>query len=131
MKKSGVLNDRLARVIAEMGHTDSLVISDAGLPVPLGVERIDLAVSKNIPHFLDVLAATLAELDIEEAIIAEELAKRSPSTLKKLRAMLGDITVRQVPHEDFKELTKGARAVVRSGEFTPYANVILIGGVVY
>ena len=43
MKKNGILNPQLNRVISEMGHRDMLIIADAGLPIPKEVERIDLA----------------------------------------------------------------------------------------
>jgi D-ribose pyranase len=39
--------------------------------------------------------------------------------------------VTAIPHEEFKARTAAARAVVRTGEFTPYANVILIAGVTF
>ena len=72
MKLGGVLNHRLAMVIAEMGHTDGLTIADAGLPVPLAVERIDLAVSAGVPSFTQVLQAVASELKVEEVVIAKE-----------------------------------------------------------
>ncbi|MGQ9489676.1 MAG: D-ribose pyranase [Anaerolineae bacterium] len=131
MKKTGLLNKDLSEVIAGMGHRDMLVIADAGLPIPPGVRRIDLAVSPNLPRFLDVVAAVLGELQVEEAIVAGEMAERSPETRAALLARLGDVPVREVLHEQFKQLTARAHAVVRTGEFTPYANVILIAGVVF
>ena len=131
MKKTGVLNQPLSRVIAGLGHMDTLVIADAGLPIPFGTERIDLAVSAGIPAFLDVLRAVLGEMEVQEAIVAEEMLERSPQIYEALRELLGDVPIRTVPHEQFKARTADARAVVRSGEFTPYANVILIAGVVF
>ena len=84
MKLGGVLNHRLSMVIAEMGHTDGLTIADAGLPVPLGVERIDLAVSPGVPSFAQVLAAVASELKIEEIVIAKEAFDRNPDLLPTL-----------------------------------------------
>ena len=131
MKKTGVLNQPLSRVIAGLGHMDTLVIADAGLPIPSGTERIDLAVSAGIPAFVDVLRAVLSEMEVQGAIVAEEMLERSPQIYEALRELLGDVPIRTVPHEQFKARTADARAVVRSGEFTPYANVILIAGVVF
>jgi D-ribose pyranase len=34
MKKNGIINSELVRVIAEMGHKDGLTIADCGLPIP-------------------------------------------------------------------------------------------------
>jgi D-ribose pyranase len=131
VKKTGLLNQPLSNVIAGMGHLDRLVIADAGLPIPAGVERIDLAVSAGIPPFLDVLKAVLGEMQVQGAVIAEEMAGRSPQMRAALLDTLGDIPVDVVPHDIFKQQSGAARAVVRTGEFTPYANVILIAGVVF
>ncbi len=131
MKKTGLLNKDLSEVIAGMGHRDMLVIADAGLPIPAGVRRIDLAVSANLPRFLDVVRAVLGELQVEEAVVAGEMAERSLATRAALAALLGDTPVREVLHEQFKLQTGRAHAVVRTGEFTPYANVILIAGVTF
>lgn len=131
MKKTSLLNHELSAVIAGMGHRDSLVIADAGLPIPVGVRRIDLAVRPQLPRFLDVVAAVLEELAVEEAVIAAEMGERSPDVRTGLAQLLPSVPFRVVPHEQFKALTAQARAVVRTGEFTPYANVILIAGVVF
>ncbi len=131
MKKIGVLNQPLSRVLAGLGHMDELVIADAGLPIPTGTERIDLAVSAGIPAFLDVLRAVLSEMEVQGAVVAAETIERSPQMYEALRELLGDVPIQTVPHEQFKVRAAAARAVVRTGEFTPYANVILIAGVVF
>ncbi len=131
MKLGGVLNHRLSMVIAEMGHTDGLTIADAGLPVPLGVERIDLAVSPGVPSFAQVLAAVASELKIEEIVIAKEVFDRNPDLLPALERCFPNVPVSAVPHEAFKVLTRDTRAVVRTGECTPYANCILRSGVIF
>ncbi len=131
MKKTGLLNQPLSTVIAGMGHADQLVIADAGLPIPLTVERIDLAVSAGLPPFLDVLKAVLGEMQVESAIIAQEMQSRSPQMYAALLDLLGTIPVTAIPHENFKAQTQAAHAIVRTGEFTPYANVILAAGVVF
>lgn len=131
MKKTGLLNLPLSSTIASMGHTDTLVIADAGLPIPQSTQRIDLAVSHGVPAFVDVLKAVLAEMQVEQAIIAEEFALKSPALYQQVITLLGSTPVKTVPHEEFKKLTSSARAVARTGEFTPYANVILVSGVVF
>jgi D-ribose pyranase len=131
MKKIGLLNQSLSTVIAGMGHNDKLVIADAGLPIPSTTQRIDLAIAEGIPTFLQVLKATLQELQVERAIIAEEMVTRSPQAHADLVTMLGDIPIDYVSHEHLKQLTATSTAVVRTGEFTPYANVILVAGVVF
>ena len=131
MKKSGILQHELAGVLARLGHTDLLVVADAGLPIPPGVPRIDLAVTGGVPAFLQVLRPILAEIAVEAVVVASEMRTASPALHAELTAVLGDIPVREIPHADFKQLTTQARAVVRSGEFTPYANIILVAGVAF
>ena len=129
MKKTNMINARLSGVLAAMGHTDSLCIADAGLPIPSGVERVDLALRPGLPSFLDVLETVLEELVVERVVLASEIREKNPAVLEGLRRLLGDIPVEYVPHEEFKRLNAGNRVVVRSGECTPYANVILYSGV--
>ncbi len=131
MKKGNLLNAPLTAVIARLGHTDRLVIGDAGLPIPPGVERIDLAVRPGMPPFLTVVSTILEELAVDKALIATEMAAGSPELHAALLDLLGDIAVETLPHAEFKAATKSARAVVRTGEFTPYANVIFFSGVVF
>ncbi|MFQ5343824.1 MAG: D-ribose pyranase [Anaerolineae bacterium] len=131
MKKRGILHPELSRVIAELGHTDTIVIADAGLPIPNGPARIDLAVVEGVPPFLTVLQAVLEEMQVEEATIAEEMVEVSPELYAQVMDMLGSVPVNQVIHQAFKLRTQDARAVIRTGEFTPYANVILHAGVVF
>ncbi|MGV2982439.1 D-ribose pyranase [Microbacterium sp. AGC85] len=130
-KTSTTINPALSRVISETGHTDLLVVTDAGLPIPPGSERIDLAYRPGAPAFFDVLDTVLAEMVVEGATVSAEVAERSPEVLQGLRERLPHIDIELVPHIEFKKLTHGARAFVRSGEFTPYANVILHAGVAY
>lgn len=129
MKKGELLNQPVSAVIAGMGHLDELVIADAGLPIPAETQRIDLALVRDVPGFLPTLRAVLAELEVETAVIATEMTTTSPNLYAALRELLGDIPVQTVSHVAFKERTRAARAVVRTGEFTPYANVILCAGV--
>jgi len=138
MKRGPILHPELSRVVASLGHGDALVIADAGLPIPAGVERIDLAFAPGQPALLEVLEAVLGEMEVERAVLAEELVTRAPGAFaERLRLRLvalprvGASGVSVVPHEELKRRTGQARAVVRTGEFTPYANVILHSGVVF
>lgn len=128
MRKNGIINQPIASVIAGLGHTDTLVVADAGLPIPLETERIDLALEKGIPTFLDTLRVVLTEMHIEKAIVSEDILRVSPAVYQAIKDLVGDVPVETVPHSDFKAQTRFARAVIRTGEFTPYANVILVSG---
>ncbi len=139
MKKGILLNGPISRVISLLGHGDSICIADAGLPIPKGVERIDLAVTHGIPSFLKTVEAIVAELCVEKAVIATELStetndlhNRLLSQLSDLSSLQGsDITIADCPHDHFKQLTKDCRAIIRTGECTPYANVIFYAGVTF
>lgn len=131
MKKRGILQHELSGVIARLGHTDKLVVADAGLPIPPGVQRIDLAVSPGVPGFFQVLRPLLEDMAVESVIIASELPVVSPAFYAELQAALGSLPIATVPHAEFKQVTQAARAIVRTGEFTPYANVILVAGVAF
>lgn len=130
-KTDTTINPALSRVISETGHTDLIVVTDAGLPIPPGAERIDLAYRRGAPAFLDVLDTVLAEMVVEGATVSAEVAEVSPHVLDALCERLPGIEIELVPHIEFKRRTADARAFVRSGEFTPYANVILHAGVAY
>lgn len=131
MKKIGVINQPISAVIAGLGHTDTVVIADAGLPIPGGPQRIDLALTGGIPAFLDTLRVVLSEMQVERAIVASEMLEVSPAVYQAVKTLLGNIPIETVPHQEFKEQTRSAQAVIRTGEFTPYANIILAAGVVF
>jgi D-ribose pyranase len=129
MKKGGILNPQLNRIISEMGHGDMLIIADAGLPIPREVERIDLALKCGTPSFKEVLQAVFSELQIEEAYVAKEIKEKNPQTLNLISSIIEE--VKFISHEELKELSKQARAIIRTGECSPYANIILISGVLF
>lgn len=131
MKKTPLLNVELSEVIAGLGHGDMLVIGDAGLPIPLEVRRVDLALTRNVPGFVETLRVVLSEMQVQSAIVAEETGQRSPQILDAIKQQLPDTPIEDVTHTMLKAYTEDAVAVVRTGEFTPYANIILVAGVVF
>lgn len=131
MKKIGILNQSISSVIAGLGHTDTLVVADAGLPIAQETQRIDLALVEGIPSFLDTLRAVLTEMQVERAVVAEEMLETSPGAYEAIKELLCDVPIEAVPHSVFKEQARSTRAVIRTGEFTPYANIILVAGVVF
>ena len=116
-KNTGTLNSQLSRVFSELGHTDQLVVTDAGLPIPPQVERVDLALAQGIPGFLQVLDQVLAEIAVEGAVAPAEIEQHSPDMLAALRERLRDagVELTLVPHVEFKQRSGHARAAVRSG----------------
>ncbi|GFI19994.1 D-ribose pyranase [Lactobacillus johnsonii] len=112
MKKTGVMNSNISRVIADMGHMDWLGVGDAGTPVPAETEKIDLSVRPGLPSFIDVLEEVLKEL---------EAIKRT----------VPNVEIEFIPHSELKKDLKSSKAFIRTGEETPYSNVILESGVVF
>ncbi len=133
MKKTGTLNAQLSWVIAKMGHTDRLVVCDSGLPIPEEHEVVDLAVSPNIPHFIDVVKVILEELQIESAVVAREMEQSNRNLYQELVRLLPKVKLSKVTHEQFKQraASGGNVTYVRTGEATPFANVILASGVTF
>ncbi|ROM70910.1 D-ribose pyranase [Pseudomonas brassicacearum] len=134
MKKTPLLNVALSRLIASLGHGDKVVIGDAGLPVPPQVELIDLALTQGIPDFVSTLKVVLSEMQVESHVLAEEIFDKQPSALTTLEALHADGalgTRALVSHEQFKGLSREARAIIRTGECSPYCNIVLIAGVTF
>lgn len=139
MKKGRLLNSMLSSVISRLGHTDMLVIGDAGLPIPTQVERIDLALTSGVPSLVQVFDAIADEMQVEKAIIATEIGDNNPHIHQQLLTRLQSLELRQgntivveyISHQDFKALSHDSRAIVRTGECSPYANIILCSGVVF
>ena len=137
MKKTTVLNAQLSGVIASLGHTDGLTICDAGLPIPSEQQCVDLALTKGIPSFLATLEVVLSELFVERILLAEEIKQFNPQVEQKIMQMMNTLEAEQgrrieieyVSHSQFKQMSNQAKAVVRTGECSPYANVILYSGV--
>lgn len=130
MKKTALLNIALSRTIAGLGHGDILVIGDAGLPVPPGVELIDLALTPGIPDFASVLRTVLSEMQVERYVLAEEMLDVAPPALAEVATL--PLDRRQLmSHDEFKRLSRQAKAVVRTGECKPYSNIALVAGVTF
>jgi D-ribose pyranase len=131
MKRSGILNAELARVIAGIGHGQTILIGDVGMPCPAGVHLIDLAVGLGVPSFLDVLRIVLIEFAVETFTIATELVSSNGVLLASMRCELTGSAELSVSHAELKSMSSGCIAFVRTGEATPYANVLLSAGVVF
>ena len=129
MYKTGTLNSEISKVLSDLGHTDTIVIADCGLPVPKGVQKIDLAVRQGLPSFIDVVDEVARHMVIEHATLAEEIKDSNPAVLKEVGSIMKDIPNDFVTHEQFKTLTENSKVIIRTGEATPYANIILRSGV--
>lgn len=133
MKKQGVLNSDISRVLSYMGHTDRIAIGDCGLPIPDEVERIDLALKFGVPAFMDVLRVVTEDMKVEKIVLAEEIKEQNGAVLQQIKELFEgqEIEVEYVSHAELKKQTGECKAVIRTGETTPYANIILQSGCIF
>lgn len=131
MKKSGILNSEVASVVAGMGHMDWLSIGDAGMPVPMGTKKIDLCVDKELPTFMQILENVLKEMKVQKIYLADEIKDQNPEQLENIEQALPDVEIEFMPHTDLKKNLAKTHAFIRTGEMTPYSNIILESGVTF
>ncbi|MFE6076285.1 D-ribose pyranase [Paenibacillus sp. NPDC057886] len=132
MKKQGIMNSHISKVLSDLGHTDTIVIADAGLPVPDGVPKIDLSLKLGTPSFQEVVELIADDMVVERVILATEIKAGNPEALQFITGKFGDEAIDvSISHEQFKVLTRNAKVVIRTGEATPYANCILQSGVIF
>lgn len=132
MKKSGILNPHINTLLSALGHTDMIQVVDAGYPIPQGVPRIDITLVKNTPRFIETVRAVSREIVVEKIIIASEMEAHNAEMYGKLLQLFPEnMDVEKIPHEQFKQRGQGAKGVIRTGEFSPYCNIILIAGVAF
>ncbi|MDX5045098.1 D-ribose pyranase [Streptococcus agalactiae] len=131
MKKTGILNSHLAKLADDLGHNDQVCIGDLGLPVPNGIPKIDLSLTSGIPSFQEVLDIYLENILVEKVILAEEIKEANSDQLSRLLAKLDNsVNIEYVSHNHLKQMTQDVKAVIRTGENTPYSNIILQSGVI-
>ena len=87
MKKNGMLNSHIAKVLADLGHTDTIVVGDVGLPIPPGVPKIDLALTLGTPGFIEVVEAIADDMVVEKIVIAEEMKRENKETLHDIQEL--------------------------------------------
>ena len=133
MKKQGILNSDISRVLSYMGHTDCIAVGDCGLPIPEEVERIDLALEFGVPSFMDVLRVITKDMKVEKIVLAEEIREQNPKVLGEIKELFAgqELETVFVSHTELKKQTRECKAVIRTGETTPYANTILQSGCIF
>lgn len=131
MKKTGILNAQLMGLITALGHKDEFLIADAGMPIPKGVEIVDLVLVGGVPSFRQTMDAVLAETCIESCTLAEEIDEKNPELLAYMQEKLAGLPCEKIPHTELKKRTANVKFAIRTGEFTPYPNVILTAGCVF
>jgi len=126
MKRHGIINAPLSGHLARLGHTDLVVVADAGLPVAAHVPVVDLAIVYGLPRFTDVLDALVAEIVVEHAWVSASADDWPAGAWVDARL---DAPADRLPHDELKSMVNRAQLVIRTGEDTAYANVVLRCGV--
>lgn len=131
MKKTGIINRDVSALVAQMGHLDALIISDAGFSVPRGVGCVDLSLAAGRPTVDEVVAMVAQELEVERFHFADKAAEGFADRAADIGGLVPNAVATSMPHAEVKRLASGARGMIRTGDCRAYANVILISGVVY
>ena len=130
MKKSGILNDKLGAALATLGHTDLILVVDAGFPIPRDADRIDLAITENLPDLRTVLSLISQELVVEGVVRAEDVVSNNPRLDEWLQQTFAGAEFTTRSHTDMLgELARQAKVIVRTGAFEPWGNIGLVCGV--
>ena len=124
MKLKGILNSDIAKGLADLGHTDLIAIGDCGLPID-PEKKIDLSLKLGEPKFIDVLEVLLEDFSVEYYYLAEEIKENNPDQEKNIEKLLEAVECEYISHEDFKKKLADVKFVIRTGETTPYSNIIL------
>lgn len=129
MKEVGILNRDIAEIISMMGHTDEMIVCDAGFAIPLGVKSVDISLAENKPTVIEALEELVKYFSVEKLIFANETQEVSPSMFEKIIAMFDEnIAIETIPHTEFKQRSRNVKAIIRTGDFTAYTNVLLVSG---
>src|SRR5699024_9059157 len=131
MTRTGIISSEVSAVVANMGHMDWLSIGDAGMPGRVGTKKIDLAVVEAWPSFMDLLNRALKEMKVQKMCLAEEIKDQNPEQLENIKKALPDVEIAFMPHSELKKSLAKTHAFIRTGEMTPYSNIILESGVTF
>ena len=127
MQETGILNRGIGEVLSRMGHTDELIVCDAGFAIPLGVETVDISLAKNKPTVIETLEELIRHFSVERLVVAQETRDVSPTRFRAITEVFGpNMPVDVIPLKDFKQRSRTVKAVIRTGDFTAYSNVLLI-----
>jgi len=129
MKETGFLNREISHVISIMGHMDELIVCDAGFPIPLGVRAVDISLAKDKPTVLELLEELIKHFSVEKLVMANETKDVSPTRFNAIVDLFPkDVPVETIAHAEFKRRSTKVKAVIRTGDFTAYSNVLLVSG---
>jgi len=126
MLKAGILNPAINSLLSRVRHTNTLVIADRGFPFWPGIETVDISLVDDIPRVLEVLRAVRQNFVIGHAFMADEFRSHNClETQQQFQAALDGISISFEPHTQLKKRVPHAIGLIRTGDTTQYANLIL------
>ena len=126
MLQTGILNPHVLDLVARIRHTNTLVIADWAFPYWPEIETVDISLTKGIPTVLDVLDLLKENFKIGKIWQADEFAQvNDAATIQKFEQSFGAIPLVREPHIEFKKRVPQAIGLIRTGDATPYGNIIL------
>lgn len=125
MKKSGILNAQLLCELTKLRHQDKLVICDAGFPIPMGANVVDVSLVAGVPDFRQTLQAVVGELIFEEYVIFNSMKEKNPEYYELVTHLFVNQSSREVSMAEFVELSKEVKLFIRTGELKPASNLML------
>ena len=133
MLKKGILNPQLNFALSKLGHMDSVMVCDSGMPVPSNVDRVDLEFVAGMPEIMPVLQNLIQTIAIEKVYVAEEIKTASPELNEKyIKLFQGIAEIIYIKHDDLKKESEEAQLAIKTGEFCyHYSTVLLIAGCAY
>jgi D-ribose pyranase len=138
MRHGALLNGPLTALIGDLGHSDKIMIVDAGWPIPKDL-RYDICLTHGIPRLTDVFSVVAEELSIEKVIIDAEMQNHDPQVYSEVHRIIAGaaaasgepIEVDNEPHVTFKEHAKSVKGIIRTGECIPYCNLVIVAGLAF
>ena len=125
MLNSGIINPQLLNLLARVRHTNSLAILDCGFPNWPGVEVIDISLTRGVPTVLQVFDLIRPVFKVGKIWQAEEFLQRnSEETIDEFAKAVDGLKFTREPHAEFKGRIPSVIGLIRTGDATPYSNLI-------
>ena len=133
MRKFGILNRKLNDALSALGHGDICIITDAGFPLPYeaqpGTISVDLAITQDLPDIPTILKLVNEEIIYEECYVATNQRDFNPQLFASISKIVKRCQITPIEHEKIMEMRKSAKVIIRTGNFSPWGNVLLVSGV--
>ncbi len=127
MRETGTINREISDVLSTMGHTDELIVCDAGFAIPSGVRTVDVSLAENKPTLIETLTELKRHFSVEKLVMADETKNVSPTRFAAILDLFGmDMPVETIPQALFRRRARRVKAVIRTGDFTAYSNILLV-----